>query len=452
VTQPAPKRLTGAQLLAFCLPAAPLMALTLPTYVFLPPFFAEHVGIPVGIVGLMFMAARIFDIVVDPMIGSIQDRTLPVRTLGRRKGWLVASTPFLCALVWFVFHAPPGMSHWIAAPMIMAMFAVYASCMIAHLGWAAEIEPDYTARARNMGLLQIASLVGQVGVLMLPAIIERAGGTRADGVHAMALFVITALPATALLAMWLVPEPDAPPESHATLAQTIATVSTSRPLQISLLIDFLSGIGPGVTGALFLWFFSINLEFETSSTLLLLVYFVAGVAGTPIWIWLATRLGKNRTLAGACLYAATTQGLILLFPPANMPVALVGMAVAGLGYGASVFLTRAMMADVVDHDEVETGARRPGMFFGLLLTTSKIAPALAVGVTYAVLELAGFDAKLGVDNTDAAKRTLAGLFVFAPIAANLLMAVAALNFPIDAKESARLRAIIAGRKEAAELG
>ena len=59
-----------------------------------------------------------------------------------------------------------------------------------------------------------------------------------------------------------------------------------------------------------------------------------------------------------------------------------------------VLLTRTMMADVVDEDELNTGARRSGLFFGLLLTTSKAGAALGP-ITYAILGAAGFLAETG---------------------------------------------------------
>ena len=72
-----------------------------------------------------------------------------------------------------------------------------------------------------------------------------------------------------------------------------------------------------------------------------------------------------------------------------------------------------MMADVVDEDELNTGARRSGLFFGLLMTTSKAGAAFGP-LTYAFLGLAGFDAAAGAENTRTALLALAALLLAAP--------------------------------------
>ena len=88
-------KVSALELAAFAAPAAPLLALTLPTVMFLPPYFIEHVGLEEGVVGALFLAARMFDIVLDPTLGTLQDRT--ETRWGRRRIWLAGATPFLMA-------------------------------------------------------------------------------------------------------------------------------------------------------------------------------------------------------------------------------------------------------------------------------------------------------------------------------------------------------------------
>ena len=39
----------------------------------------------------------------------------------------------------------------------------------------------------------------------------------------------------------------------------------------------------------------------------------------------------------------------------------------GLGYGAPFTLTRALMADIIDADELRSGEKRPGLFFAIFM-------------------------------------------------------------------------------------
>ena len=57
-----PKTRSNWEVAAFAAPAAPLLALSLPTIIFLPPYFASHLGIPLAVVSAIFLGARVFDL------------------------------------------------------------------------------------------------------------------------------------------------------------------------------------------------------------------------------------------------------------------------------------------------------------------------------------------------------------------------------------------------------
>lgn len=79
------------RLLLYSLPALPLGALLLPLSAYLPPFYADELGLGVGAVGTIFLIARLWDVVTDPIVGAASDRT--TTTWGQRRPWMVASLP-----------------------------------------------------------------------------------------------------------------------------------------------------------------------------------------------------------------------------------------------------------------------------------------------------------------------------------------------------------------------
>lgn len=84
-------KLKKSTLIAFSAPAVPISALGLPLSVYLPPFYAAYVGLDLATVGLVFMAARFWDMFTDPILGIVGDRFNT--RWGRRKPWIVASVP-----------------------------------------------------------------------------------------------------------------------------------------------------------------------------------------------------------------------------------------------------------------------------------------------------------------------------------------------------------------------
>lgn len=443
------RRLAAWKIAAFAAPAAPLLALSLPSIIFLPPHFAEHLGLPLWAVSAIFLGARLFDLGIDPMIGNIQDRT--ESRWGRRRFWIAISCPFLMAFIWMIFIGfGPGTSAWVAGLAVFFMYIAYASTMISHLGWAGELQPSYHGRTNVLGSVQVSSMIGQSLMLILSGVAVQAfGGSNADAVVAMGVMLLVLLPVTTAAAVLTVPEPHVPPQPHLTVAETLRTLASNKLALRVLTPDLLLGVAQGVSGGLFLFYFQFALGFAREAQTLLAVYFLAGLFGVPLWWWLARGRGKHISLQAALIFTAATTALIPALPADDFWIAAPFMALAGISQGGGVLLTRALMADVVDEDELRTGARRSGLYFGVLLTTSKLGIA-AGPITYAILGAVGFEPHLGAGNSALAMSTLAALFIGVPILLNLMAAWSLRNYPLDERRQAELAAALAQRRPSAD--
>ena len=439
------RKISVWEIAAFAAPAAPLLALSLPVIIFLPPHFAEHLGLPLWAVSAIFLGARVFDLLIDPWIGGLQDRT--ESRFGRRRFWLAVSTPLLMLFLWVVFLGlPQGVPPLVAGIAVFAMYVAYASAMIGHLGWAGELQPTYHGRTHVLGAVQTAGMIGQVLMLIIAGVVALRG-TDADAVHAMGWTLLLLLPLCAWSAIGLVREPYRPPQPHLSLRETMNTLLANKLAMRVLLPDLLLGVAQGASGGLFLFYFQFVLGFESEAQTLLAIYFIAGLAGVPIWWWAARKYGKHISLQGALVFGSVTTAGLWFLPPGNFGLVAPLMAIAGLAQGGGVLLTRALMADVVDEDELRTGARRSGLYFGVLMTTSKLGVA-AGPLTYAILGAVGFAPSLGAENSGLALNTLGILFIGVPIVLYLASALSLQGYPLDEDAQAELHAAIAARQAA----
>lgn len=69
-----PSTLSSRTIAAYATAVGPVAILSLPFSVFLPPFIAQGGAVAVGMVGIIFTIATIWDGVVDPAIGNMIDR------------------------------------------------------------------------------------------------------------------------------------------------------------------------------------------------------------------------------------------------------------------------------------------------------------------------------------------------------------------------------------------
>ena len=110
---------SNAKLAALAAPALPMSALTLPLIIYLPEFYANALGMNLALVGLIFTAVRLADLVFDPLIGGLMDRTRS--RWGQFRPWLVLGGPLVMLGTYMLFMAERGVGPiYLSAGLILA--------------------------------------------------------------------------------------------------------------------------------------------------------------------------------------------------------------------------------------------------------------------------------------------------------------------------------------------
>jgi len=192
MSEPSPtpvQRRSNWTLAAFAASCLPYAALGLPVYVTLPEFYASHVGVPLAAVSLVFLIVRLADIVVDPFLGMVIDRTST--KWGRYRVWMAAGAPILMGSVAMLFFAGQGASTAHLAVWLVIMYLGYSISLLSQMSWASILSPDYDQRSRIYGWWQAANIVGVLAVLAIPAIVQGPlDGTYIEAVRAQGWFII----------------------------------------------------------------------------------------------------------------------------------------------------------------------------------------------------------------------------------------------------------------------
>ena len=437
------RRLESWRLLAFAGPSLPISAMGLPIGVYLPPFYASQMGLGLAAVGTVFMLARFWDVITDPMMGVLSDR-FPSRW-GRRRHWMVLAVPIMVASAFMIFMPNPPVSAWYLGGWLFIFYIGWTMLTLSHMSWGAELDPDYNERSRVQAFREGGMLLGVFLVLLLPAVIEQMGGENvaSQRVSSMGWFIIILLPLTVGLAAFLVPERKVRPAPPMPFFEGVKAILGNRALRFILSADFLSGFSGASLASLFLFEATYVWKVPTYASALLLLYFLAGVVFMPLVLRVSYRFGKHRTLVGAALFNATMVPLILLLPENSPILAACLMTFLGMNVGSINMLYRSMMADVSDLDEVESGQRRTGLFYAFMTLTQKMGGALAVGVVFWALSLIGFQPD--GENDASAIRGLGIVFVTVPLVCNLAVAILMARFPIDLERQKELRRILEER-------
>ena len=117
---------------------------------------------------------------------------------------------------------------------------------------------------------------------------------------------------------------------------------------------------------------------------------------------------------------------------------------AGSGYGCILALAPSMIADVIDFDELESGDRREGIYFGVWLFVQKASMGITTFVGMQVLASMGY-----VPNVEQSIEVLWSikfLYCILPAICFAVGAVVLRRFPIDQNEYQRIRSLIDGQE------
>lgn len=455
-------RRSNRTLAAFSATCLPYAALGLPVFVTLPEFYASYVGVDLALISAVFFLIRFADIVIDPLLGTMIDRTSS--RFGRYRLWMCLSAPPLMLAVLMLFSAQPGAGGVYLTGWLVLMSLFFTTSLLSQMSWAAVLSPDYDERSRIFGWWQTANILGVLAIILIPVAVQSLKlGDYADAVRYQGWFIVALLPITLAITVAFTPEPrETAPEAHASLFDYFRLLKLSS-LRRLLSADLLLGAARGVVGALFFYFFERVQGFDRAdSSVLLLVYFVFGLIGAPLWSWLAVRLGKHAALSVACLWfgvsllfaafagpAVTAAATNAAGPVPGLPLIVAGALVAlvGLAFASGDLLLRAMMADVVDEVRLAESRDRTGLLFAVLTATSKLGYAVSV-VTFAALKWGGFNPAPGAVNSPEALFLLRVMFAGLPFACLVLTAWALRRYPLTAARHVEIRAALDARAPA----
>jgi GPH family glycoside/pentoside/hexuronide:cation symporter len=311
-----------------------------------------------------------------------------------------------------------------------------------------ELSQDYGERTTLSAVRQVFTIVGAIlGAAATTAIVgalEKGAGLTTQGAYSGMAVIFGLYAAVTVLITAVSVQEKRTVEFRPIAAPPLAAVRQAlrnKPFLRLLLINFISLFSFALLPAMVPYWITYQLDMEAQIPLvMLLMYVVAGAALFP-WRSVSDRINKGPAYALGLLIASVTLILSVFIPQGPTPLVYLVAVIVGLGLSCQYIFPWAMLPDVVEYDELETGERREGIYYGLWQFATKFSGAFGLLVSGWALTLFGY-----VPNTAQTEHALLGIRLFygvVPAVVLILMLPLLIWFPITRSSHARLRARLA---------
>ena len=395
-------------------------------------YLTDTLGIAALAAGILVTIAKVWDVLIDPVIGARSDRSLAHR--GTRRPAMLVGAIMLPILFVLTFAVPAGIGPvasglWVFVAFVSAATA-FSLFQVPYIALPAELTSSYDQRTK---LLATRVVVLTVAILLFGAGAPEIRDAFADerlGYLVMALSAAALIGVSLIISSFVAPTGAVAVAPRVSIVETyragLAALTRSQPFRALLLTFLLQGLATGVmlAGAQYVatWVLGAGVA----------IIFVALIGPAllfaPVWAAISRRIGKERAFMWAsALYGVAALLIVLqLWWPGEWiyaPVALAGAAYAGMQA-----LPMSMLPDVISHDSRRHNIASAGTFGGAWTAGETTGMALGATVLTIVLATSGYIESVANQTVTQPDSAIAGIIISFSVVPAVIIGISMLTF------------------------
>ena len=415
---------------------------------FLLFYYTDVFGLEAAAVGTMFLVIRIFDAVMDPLMGMAADRTNS--RWGKFRPYILwGALPYgLIGYVMFVNPALGAHGKLVFAYVTYGlMWVAYTAINIPYSALMGVMSPSSEERTSLSIYRFICAFSGQFLIALLVVKLKGflGGGNEAAGFrYTMLLFSVISV-AMFLYTFAMTRERVRPPADQvSSLRQDVKTLLRNGPWVVLFFSAFFTLTNTAIRGASIIYYFKYIVRDEGKSVFYMSagsLAFIAGAASTKLFL----RFFKRRTLMiGLSLLNAVTMASFYFVNPQAIWLLNALNLLATFLVGPTPAILWSMYADTADYGEWKFGRRTTGLVFSAAVFSQKIGLAVGAALAGWMLHFYGF-----VANAAQGAHTLQGIslmFSIGPAVFAILGAVAIFFYSLTETQMKSIEQELTARK------
>jgi GPH family glycoside/pentoside/hexuronide:cation symporter len=428
--------------------------------------FNMYLGVSPWLVGLALTLIRVFDAVVDPVVGWVSDN---LRTRhGRRRPFILIAGILSGLMLPVLFWVSPswvnvkflGVSaiFWYMIGSNMIFIPIISSFTVPYYSLSNEMTPDYEERTSIMAYRSMAQKIFELGNFYALRFTNLAWflipGTGEKNVllglkvYSSILGVVMAV--FAIIIFFRVKERYYE-KVVVKVTEKISILSSygetlrCKPFRQMVIVGAAFIIGTSMVGSLgyYATVFYVaagdKIVGDNWQFFMGVAFMLGGVIGVPILATLAHHIGKRRAVVVACCIGILGYGgSWFLYTPKIIWLQTIASGLMGMAAASLWMLHSSIGADIIDYDELNTHERREGSFTACASYILKLGNSLGYFFSGLILSWVGFTWKLKVQTPETIfgiRFSLASL----PIVGLVIAIIFVLRMPLTKQMSAEIR-------------
>ncbi len=398
-------------------------------------FLTDTLGIMPLLAGILVTVAKVWDVLIDPVIGARSDHSLAVT--GSRRRFMVLGAILLPIFFVLTFAVPAGLGPVLSGLWVLIAFMATATAFslfqVPYIALPAEIADGYDQRTR---LLSVRVMVLTFAILLFgaggPSLRKLGGENEYLGYLLMAVVAGLIIGAGMFIATFAARTRDTTVRARTSIAENyrmgLAALRRSQPFRALLLTFALQGLATGVMLAGAQYVARWVLGNEGSVDILFASLIAPALLFAPVWQAVARRIGKERGFVIATsLFGVAAVSLVgMLWVPG--PWIFVAVGLAGAGYAGMQSLPMAMLPDVISRDAAVHGEGSAGVFGGVWTAGETTGMALGATALTIVLAVTGYAESSGAELVTQSATAVAGIVLAFSAVPAVIIAMSLLTF------------------------
>jgi GPH family glycoside/pentoside/hexuronide:cation symporter len=378
--------------------------------IFYAIYLTDVVGIEPRLASLGALAGIIWDAVNDPIIGILSDRMKS--RLGRRRPFLLwFAFPF--GLSFVMLWSAPNWENQVGLLIYVTLAFMLSDTLttlvgVPYLSLTPELTRDYDERTSLSSFRTAFQLIAAIMVVIAaPIIVDTVisnGGTQQQGfMTAGALFGAAGSVPIFLIGLFIRERHRSEEQADIPFRESLRLAWQNVPFRFVVGIHMFTWSAVDMVAITFPFFllywmaqgdllakinvFGLDLALESVFFGILMLVCILFV---PFWLWLSKRRNKIQAFIFGMTIWIIVQSFIFSIQPGEMNQLMLIAALAGIGVSAAYVLPDSILPDVIEWDELRTGRRQEGIYYGIRTLIRKLTGAFVIFLTLQILGWSGY--------------------------------------------------------------